>query len=136
VCANAGHPEPKLVRARTSPGAEPDIDSLGREGLALGILPEQDYEQRTYAFNTGDSLVMYTDGVVEARREGRLYGQYRLERRLAEEAGAGAPDIAFAVFEDCSRYAAGDLADDVAIVVAQRVATGEESHNQPEIAHA
>jgi len=64
---------------------------------------------------------VYTDGVVEARREGRLYGQYRLERRLADEVGASAPQIAFAIYHDCAAYAEDGLSDDVAIVVAQRV---------------
>lgn len=121
LCGNAGHPEPKIIHADGDAIDGSVIESVGMEGLALGILPDQDYEERTYRFAAGATLVAYTDGVVEARREGRLYGQYRLERRLLEEAGASAPHVAFAVYQDCAAFADDGLGDDVAIVVAQRV---------------
>jgi sigma-B regulation protein RsbU (phosphoserine phosphatase) len=119
ICGNAGHPEPKLIHVDDA--GEPVIESVQLEGLALGILPGQDYEERRYSFGPGRSIVAYTDGVVEARRDSRLYGQYRLERRLSEEAGASATRLAFAVYEDCNAYAEDRLGDDVAIVVAQHV---------------
>jgi serine phosphatase RsbU (regulator of sigma subunit) len=119
LCGNAGHPEPKLVRSGED--GKGNVQSLGMEGLALGILSDQDYEQREYPFEEGCSLVVYTDGVVEARRGGRLYGQYRLERLLGEEAGASAPHLTFEIYKDCEAYAEDGLADDVAIVVAQRI---------------
>ncbi len=119
LCGNAGHPEPKIVHVDGS--NEATIESVGMEGLALGILPDQDYEERSYRFGPGATLVAYTDGVVEARREGKLYGQYRLERRLIDEAGASAPHVAFSIYQDCAAYADDGLGDDVAIVVAQRV---------------
>jgi serine phosphatase RsbU (regulator of sigma subunit) len=121
TCGNAGHPEPKLVIPPDVEGGEVRLESLGMEGLALGIMSGQDYEQRTYDFPPGATVTVYTDGVVEARRDGRLYGQYRLEKRLTEEAGAGAPQVAFAVFQDCSAWARADLGDDIAIVVIQHV---------------
>jgi len=128
VCGNAGHPEPKLLLppgATASDGAvdrdDWRIESLGMEGLALGILQDQDYEQREYPFPPGCSLVVYTDGVVEARREGRLYGQFRLERRIMEEAGDGASQIAYSIYEDCHAYAEHGLNDDVAIVVVRHM---------------
>jgi serine phosphatase RsbU (regulator of sigma subunit) len=121
TCGNAGHPEPKLLIGREGEPGGLTLQSLGMEGLALGIMAEQDYEQRTYDFPIGACVTTYTDGVVEARREGRLYGQYRLEKRLTEEAGASAPQVAFAVFQDCSAWAQDGLGDDIAIVVVKHV---------------
>ncbi|MCW2928681.1 MAG: hypothetical protein JWM86_2649 [Thermoleophilia bacterium] len=129
TCGNAGHPEAKLLfpggteRADGSivPEFEPEITSIGMEGLALGILQDQDYEEKEYPFPPGSALVVYTDGVVEARREGRLYGQFRLERRILEEAGGGAGQIAYSIYEDCHAYAEHGLNDDVAIVVVRHV---------------
>ena len=98
------------------------------EGLRAGLAErrtDKDYEQREHHFETGTSLVVYTDGVVEARRGGRLYGQYRLERLLNEEAGASAPQMTFEIYKDCEAYAEEGLADDVAIVVAKRVTRNE-----------
>ncbi|MCW2950123.1 MAG: hypothetical protein JWN41_1136 [Thermoleophilia bacterium] len=128
TCGLAGHPEPKVLYpsgTRLSDGRivgdEPEIVSVGMEGLALGILNDQDFEQRTYDFPPGASLVVYTDGVVEARREGRLYGQFRLERRILEESGGGAGQIAYSIYEDCHAYAEHGLNDDVAIVVVRHM---------------
>ncbi|MCB0878404.1 MAG: SpoIIE family protein phosphatase [Thermoleophilia bacterium] len=129
TCGNAGHPEPKLLFPGGTELADgtivdehdPKITSIGMEGLALGILQDQDYEQKEYAFPPGAALVVYTDGVVEARREGRLYGQFRLERRIMEEAGAGAGQIAYSIYEDCHAYAEHGLNDDVAIVVVRHI---------------
>jgi serine phosphatase RsbU (regulator of sigma subunit) len=129
TCGLAGHPEPKLlfpggttmVDGRVVPDDEPEIVSIGMEGLALGILSDQDYEEKEYPFPPGSSLVVYTDGVVEARRVGRLYGQFRLERRIMEESGGGAGQIAYSIYEDCHAYAEHGLNDDVAIVVVRHV---------------
>lgn len=125
ICGNAGHPEPKLLHVDEN--GEAVIESISLEGLALGILPDQDFQERRYSFGPGRSIVAYTDGVVEARRDSRLYGQYRLERRLSEEAGASATRLAFAVYEDCNAYAEDRLGDDVAIVVAQHVFPEDQS---------
>ncbi|MBC7461804.1 MAG: SpoIIE family protein phosphatase [Thermoleophilia bacterium] len=128
TCGLAGHPEPKVLYPTGTVmadgrviGDEPEITSVGMEGLALGILNDQDFEQKTYPFPPGAALVVYTDGVVEARREGRLYGQFRLERRILEESGGGAGQIAFSIYEDCDAYAEHGLNDDVAIVVVRHM---------------
>ena len=129
TCGLAGHPNPKLLfpggtvlaDGSVVPEGAPTITSIEMEGLALGILPDQDYEQKEYPFPPGSALVVYTDGVVEARREGRLYGQYRLERRILEESGGGAGQIAYSIYEDCHAYAENGLNDDVAIVVVRHM---------------
>ena len=46
----------------------------------LGIEPGQPYEELRRPFEPGAAVVLYTDGVVEARREGELYGEERLDR--------------------------------------------------------
>lgn len=129
TCGNAGHPEPKLLfpgdtelsDGRVVSSTDPEITSIGMEGLALGILPNQNFEERTYEFPPGASLIVYTDGVVEARREGRLYGQFRLERRIMDESDGGAGQIAYSIYEDCHAYAEHGLNDDVAIVVVRHI---------------
>ncbi len=122
LCGNAGHPEPKIMHAAAGDGTPIEIESVNMEGLALGILPEQDYEERTFRFDPGATLIAYTDGVVEARRDGRLYGQYRLESCVRSSSGASAPHVAFSLYQDCASFAEDGLGDDVAIVVVQRVA--------------
>jgi serine phosphatase RsbU (regulator of sigma subunit) len=69
----------------------------------------------------GDTVVLYTDGVIEARLDGELYGPERLDRVLAESAGLPPDEVAQAILADCRAFANGELADDCAIVVVRRL---------------
>jgi len=87
VCA--GHP-PAIVRR----GADDAIEWLGRDhdaGIPLGVLREHRWDNAQARFGPGDLLVLYTDGLVEARdRAGRMFGA----ERIAECVAAGPPDPA------------------------------------------
>jgi serine phosphatase RsbU (regulator of sigma subunit) len=111
ACASAGHPPLRVV----SPHGE--VTPVVAEGLALGIYPGQTYSAERVALDAGASVVLYTDGVLEARREGELYGEERLDRLLAERSGLAAQELADAILADCRAFAGGDLDDDCAIVV-------------------
>jgi len=114
ACAGAGHPLPRLVH--------PDgrIDSVDCRGLALGIADGQTYEQLELTLPEGAAVVVYTDGVVEARSGGELYGVERLDKCLARRAALPAQSLAAAVVADCRDFAGGELRDDCAVVVARR----------------
>jgi sigma-B regulation protein RsbU (phosphoserine phosphatase) len=114
VCASAGHPPPRIVRA----GGKPE--PLEVSGLALGIAGGQAYDAVRVRLEPGDAAVLYTDGLPEARRDGELYGEARLDAALAANAHLPAAELADALVEDCRAFA-GDLADDCAIVVLKRV---------------
>ena len=110
VAASAGHPSPLLVAPDGS------VQQLGVGGLALGIEPGQTYGELGMQLEGGGAIVIYTDGVVEARRDGELYGLERLTRIVSSSLERPAAEIAGAVIDDCRAYA-GDLADDCALVV-------------------
>ena len=63
--------------------------------------------------------MLYTDGLPEARRDGELYGERRLDAALAANASLGAQELADALVEDCRAFA-GELGDDCAVVVVKR----------------
>ncbi len=113
--AGAGHPAPRLV------GADGRVASLDARGLVLGIEHGQSYEEVGSAIDVGDAVVLYTDGVLEARREGELYGLERLDRVLSDGAALPPGELARAVLDDCREFARGELADDCAVVVVRRV---------------
>jgi sigma-B regulation protein RsbU (phosphoserine phosphatase) len=72
---NAGHNLPLLIRDGLSPIA------LDKGGPILGLLPGADYETGRVDLHIGDVLVLYTDGVVEAKNpEGEEYSAQRLSR--------------------------------------------------------
>jgi serine phosphatase RsbU (regulator of sigma subunit) len=114
ACACAGHPAPRLVRE------DGTVEALDSRGLALGIDAGQVYEQVDTELEPGAAVVLYTDGVVEARSGGELYGTARLDASLGERAGLSAQALAAAVLADCRAFAGGELRDDCAIVVARR----------------
>ena len=112
ACASAGHPSPRIVRA----GA---VEPLSLHGLALGIEGGQAYEAERVTLAPGDVAVLFTDGLLEARREGELYGEERLDASLAKHASLPAEELAVALVEDCRAFG-GELADDCAVVVLKR----------------
>lgn len=90
VCA--GH-LPGIVRR-----ADGRIERIGAgtdAGIPLGILREHRWENHELDFHRGDTLVVYTDGIVEARdARGRMFGGERLERLVAESDGSPAAIVA------------------------------------------
>lgn len=85
--SNAGH-IPPLLRS----GHDGQVMVLDEAGnLALGVLPEPGFEQYTTELEPGDTLLLCTDGVVEAKNMAQEeYGVQRLRRAFAA-AGAEAP---------------------------------------------
>jgi serine phosphatase RsbU (regulator of sigma subunit) len=114
ACASAGHPPPRLV----VPGKTPR--PLDAAGLALGVEAGQSYEEVRVELETGSAVVLYTDGLVEARREGELYGDARLDAALVGSAEEPAKELARVLVEDCRAFA-GELGDDLAVVVLKRL---------------
>ncbi|HSC93028.1 MAG TPA: SpoIIE family protein phosphatase [Gaiellaceae bacterium] len=114
ACASAGHPRPRLVLPRGR------VEGLAVRGLALGIDPGQEYEELRTDLPRGSCVVLYTDGVIEARRGDELYGVERLDAVLAARCELPASALARAVIEDCRAWAQGELADDCAVVVLKR----------------
>ena len=114
VCAGAGHPPPRIVH--------PDggIVGLDASGLVLGVDVGQRYEEVRAELPVGSALVLYTDGVIEARRDGELYGVERLDELLTARRDLSVEEIALAVVADCRTFAGGELLDDCAVVVIRR----------------
>jgi serine phosphatase RsbU (regulator of sigma subunit) len=113
--AGAGHPAPRMVRADGS------VTPLEARGLVLGVEVGQNYEDVHGQLERGDAVVLYTDGVIEARRDGVLYGSERLDALLAKGSSLPPEELAQAVLDDCRAFADGELADDCAVVVVRRV---------------
>jgi serine phosphatase RsbU (regulator of sigma subunit) len=114
AAAGAGHPSPRIVSAN---GAVAALDTVG---LVLGIEPGQEYEEVRVPLAPGDAVVLFTDGVLEARHDGELYGFERLDRLLSERRELPPADLARAILDDCRSFAQGELADDCAVVVVRR----------------
>jgi len=113
--AGAGHPPPRIVSAG---GA---VTPLEVRGLVLGIEAGQTYGEVRAPIEAGGSVVLYTDGVLEARRDGELYGFERLDAIVSAGRELSAQDLAETVLADCRDFAQNELPDDCAVVVVKRV---------------
>jgi serine phosphatase RsbU (regulator of sigma subunit) len=118
ACASAGHPSAKIVRPDGS------VVPLAGRGLALGIEPDQEYEAERVTLEPGSTIVLYTDGVVEARRGGKLYGEERLDEVLGRGGRLPPQELAESILEDCRSFAGGDLGDDCAVLCLRLPAAG------------
>ncbi|MCE9565925.1 MAG: SpoIIE family protein phosphatase [Planctomycetes bacterium] len=114
--ANAGHPYPLLWRAETG-----EVRSLGAQGFMLGIMPEEQYREKTIQLALGDRLCFYTDGLVEARNEiGETFGTDRLRACIAAHGAEPAKGLTAHII-DWQRAFSGSqsLSDDLTLVVAE-----------------
>jgi serine phosphatase RsbU (regulator of sigma subunit) len=114
AAASGGHPAPRIVLPDGS------TQPLEAHGLVLGIDGGQEYAESHAELPVGASLVLYTDGVIEARRDGELYGDDRLDALLAQRHELPARALAAAVAADARDFAGGDLSDDLAVVVIRK----------------
>lgn len=110
--ASAGHPRPVLVRA------DGQVELVACEGTLLGVLPDLQLDQIELELAPGDALVLYTDGVTEARQGAHQFGEGRLLETLRAAAGGTADDLASAL-EEAVRAFRGRAHDDTAILVAR-----------------
>ncbi|MBB3604802.1 serine phosphatase RsbU (regulator of sigma subunit) [Mycolicibacterium sp. BK556] len=108
--AAAGHPAPILIRA------DGNVEQVEVAGIATGVKPGVVYRPATVRLQQGDTMLMFTDGVEEARRDERFYGVPRLLGILPAYAGAGGDVICEAVERDVLEYLDGDPHDDIALL--------------------
>jgi serine phosphatase RsbU (regulator of sigma subunit) len=116
--ANAGHNYPVVGRYG---GGDLLLD---RGGLVLGIMEAVDYEEDSIQLETGDRLVLYTDGITEAANaEQEMFGEDRLREVLrALPQDLGAREVADRVFEALSVFLGGTEAlDDQTLMVVRMV---------------
>ncbi|MFF1647969.1 PP2C family protein-serine/threonine phosphatase [Streptomyces sp. NPDC058240] len=113
---SCGHPPPLLLRAG-------EVIPLGVRtpapplGLARLVITEHTAE--TFGFEAGDTLLLYTDGVIESRdRSGNFYP---LRERAAALYGAGPDALLESLCADLLRHAGGHLGDDAALVAIERL---------------
>jgi serine phosphatase RsbU (regulator of sigma subunit)/CBS domain-containing protein len=116
--ANAGHPYPLRREAATG-----EVLALSVTGFMLGIMPGEQYREKTVHLAPGDQLCFCTDGVIEARNEiGDTFGTDRLTRCLANSGNAPASKVAQDIIA-CHMEFRGSQppGDDMTLVVAELV---------------
>lgn len=99
------------------------IRELQTDGMPAGILPDVVYEQCEVTLAPGDAVVLYTDGVVEARSDGgEQFGEERLWRVVAAAAGAPPEEVIVRIMAAVGRHTAGAPPKDDSTIVVLSVA--------------
>jgi phosphoserine phosphatase RsbU/P len=93
------------------------VDEVGRAGHLLGMLEPLRLHDESVTLSPGDALVLYTDGVIEARRGSELYGEGRLREVIGAHARSSAQELADAVAAAAVGFQGGHTRDDIAVVV-------------------
>jgi sigma-B regulation protein RsbU (phosphoserine phosphatase) len=118
VYSNAGHCPPFLLK----PGDHGDVGQLTRTGVPLGILKEQTWHQGTAKIDPGDILVLYSDGITEARNtDGCFFGENRLIESVRDKFGDSAQEVLEGVVGDLEGFVGGaSQADDIILAILMR----------------
>ncbi|MCE5199154.1 MAG: GAF domain-containing SpoIIE family protein phosphatase [Armatimonadota bacterium] len=111
--ASGGH-EPPMLRS-----ADGSVHELTQGGRVLGVFANYCYEEETRVMEPGDTLVVVTDGITEARSGNDLFGSEGVEKFLKENRHLTPSQTASGLLQAATEKANGALQDDAAIVVLQ-----------------
>lgn len=111
--ANAGHNYPVLINGHVS--------EIELSGLPLGVDGDSEYDEGSTVIHPGDTVVLYTDGVVEASTpDGEIYGYERLERMLRDNTCLKPRALLAALLHELRLWSGADQADDITMVILRR----------------
>jgi serine phosphatase RsbU (regulator of sigma subunit)/putative methionine-R-sulfoxide reductase with GAF domain len=114
---NAGHNPPLWVKCNG------EVERLKRTAIALGVVTGGGVEQRTIQFESGDNLLLYTDGLTESFNiDGEFYGEERLLESIKSDTCTSASDLLDVVEKSLLNFVQ-DMppADDLTMLVLRRV---------------
>jgi serine phosphatase RsbU (regulator of sigma subunit) len=118
MLTSCGHPPPLLL----SPGHAVTVPSL-HPSPPLGVHGNVEHTLDVFSFEPGDTLLLYTDGVVEARdAHGRFYP---LADRVARWTDDSPEALMHHLRRDLLAHAGGRLGDDAALIAVHRTAAGD-----------
>jgi phosphoserine phosphatase RsbU/P len=111
--ANAGHPQPYLIRCNG------ELERLPSTGLPLGMLADSTYEVLEARLEPGDRVVLFSDGLSEAEdADGEFFVKTGLPRVIGEHRESGCEELRAALERAVTQFMESPLpADDVTIVV-------------------
>ena len=110
--SNAGHNPPVLVRDDGS------AVELRTGGGVLGLFAEWSYEQAQLKLESGDRLVLYTDGITEVEsRDDEEFGIERVKQIVVNNRGRSADEIQRRLMQEVTGHCEGRFQDDATVVV-------------------
>jgi serine phosphatase RsbU (regulator of sigma subunit) len=114
---NAGHLPPILILNN-------NMEKLKIKSPALGIIPDAIYNEETMNLQPKETLIIYSDGLTEARNEiGNFYSEKRLEQLLSEDLILSSEKLGEKILADISNFIGkAKTHDDLTIAIIKRIA--------------
>jgi serine phosphatase RsbU (regulator of sigma subunit) len=111
--SSAGHPLALIRRA------DGQVHQVGRPGTLLGLFPDPELHDTRHVLRSGDSMILYTDGVTEARSHvnREFFGETRLMELIARLDNLAAGRTAAAIIKAARSHSGGVVTDDTAVLV-------------------
>ena len=116
--ALGGHPLPLVLRKSGK------VEAIGEPGTLLGALPSPAISDRDGRLSVGDSLILYTDGVLDVRDRSQSDDPDWFAEQVANCAGRSAEEIAEGLAQAAIERHGGEPRDDIAILVLHRRGDG------------
>jgi len=112
--ANAGHFPPLLYKS-----VEGQFEAMEQRGLPIGITDEEEYPEETIDFTSGDILVLYTDGVTEARNtQEEMFGVESLRELIQKNTSSSAQELVDKVSDAVTSFIGrAPQHDDITVVI-------------------
>lgn len=107
---SAGHP-PAIIRRKTG-----NIELLDKHSPLIGAFPSQSYRSAKISLHDGDNLILYTDGIIEVRCGGRIFGEEGLVWVIENLEPIPVEQFPQAIFNNIMGCSGGQLSDDVAVL--------------------
>lgn len=114
--ANAGHPPPYII------DKEGGVRSAGAAtGTIVGMLDDVSYDDNRINLEPNNYLVLYTDGIPEARsQEKGFFGHDNFAELLFDNVGNAAKEMGDQIISRITEYQAGELSDDITLLILRR----------------
>jgi sigma-B regulation protein RsbU (phosphoserine phosphatase) len=115
--AAGAHPSPLLWRRRSQ-----SLEKVGESGLLLGVRPDEAFDESEFHFESGDRLLLYTDGLTEAENAaGESFGEVALAAFIKDKRECETEQFADLLLRDVLAWSGGGRGegqeDDITIVV-------------------
>jgi serine phosphatase RsbU (regulator of sigma subunit) len=113
--SNAGHPPPVVWH----PDKPVEFLTLGHP--PIGVIETEQYTEHSCRLLPGDKIILYTDGISEARHDSSLFELTGIERIIKEYGYLPPEELLAKLLGAATEWANGRLTDDAAIIVLERV---------------
>jgi serine phosphatase RsbU (regulator of sigma subunit) len=110
-----GHPLPLIVRA------DGRVESVGQGGTPIGMVDDPSLSEETTSLGPGDTIVFYTDGLLDAHAPRRMLGEDDVAEVVGASAGLPPSTLVSRLHREATRLSDTPARDDVAIVALRKL---------------